>query len=184
MSEYTSNIDALAAKIQEAIDSFGFRSAAPGGSGDLGEACAKAVAEDIHSSALDGQEEPDGTQFPDNEDRYAAMKAAKYGRTGRSFGFRTGQTLSVESLMGQVEASDDELTMRYGTGRIVSQSDGGSGYVADSDRQQTDIEKMYILTNLAAKRIDVYKVGPYAEKEIKILQAQALERHIKSRTGG
>lgn len=181
--DYTSNIDGLAAKIQAAIESFGFRSHAAEG-GTVGDACAEAVAEDIASSAVDLQQTPDGHEFPDNTDAYAKFKDRKYGRSGRAYGIRTGQTFSVESLKGHVEMSDEDLKMRYGTGKPPSRAVGGSGYLSPSDQQTADVEKAYYLTNTMPKPIDFYKVGPYAEKEIKAIQAQSLQAHIKDKTGG
>lgn len=175
-----SNVNEVAKWLEDTINSFGFDSDGPGGE-TIGAACARAIAEDIQSSAVEVQAEPDGRDFPDNDDKYAAFKAQKYGRTGRAFGVRTGQLFSTESLMGSVKVSGDEMEMGYGTGKPVSTGAGGSGYVSSSDRDQTDIEKAVIITSLAKKRIDFYKLGPYAEVEVFEIVAEGLERHIKSR---
>lgn len=179
-----SNINEVAKWLDDTIDGVSFELPGSGPDPTLGHACARAVAKDIHDSAKDVQQEPDATEFPENDDRYAAYKDAKYGRTGRAFGFRTGQTFSMESLMGTISVQPNEVEMAYGTGRPVSKADGGNGYVSESDKDQTDIEKMYLLTNVAAKRIDPYKIGPYAEAEIVEILAEGLERHIKSRDQG
>lgn len=181
--EITSNIDAVAAKVQAAIESFGFNARSADGGETVGEACARAVAEDIASSAVDLQQTPKGDEFPDNDPDYAEMKERKYGRAGRSYGIRTGQTLSVESLMGQVEATDDTLTMRYGTGKPPSHAVGGSGLVTPADQKATDIEKAEWLTRSNPRTIDFYQVGPYAEKDVKEIVARSLKAHIEQKLG-
>lgn len=179
---YDSNLDAVRRAVELAVFQFDFESRAAGG-GTVGEACQRIIAEDIHESAQDVQADPMGQDFPDNDDDYAEFKERVYGRTGRSYGFRTGQTLSVESLMGELSTNGKEATMSYGTGQVVTRSDGGNGYVGDSDRDATDVEKMGYLMDSGRQAIDVYKVGPYAEARAAEAVADALSMHLKEKIG-
>lgn len=180
MSAGSSNIDSVGAWLDDVVDGFGFDAA--GAEGTFGDEAARAVADDIHTSAEDVQQEPPGKEFPDNEDKYAAAKAKKYGRTGKSFGLRTGQMLSIESLLGDVAVKHDEVVMQYGTGKPPSSSK--SGYLSDEDRSITDVEKARYMTRDGAKTIDFYQLGPYAEKAVAEIGADALERYLKGRAGG
>lgn len=178
MSAGDSNIDEVGRWLDETIAEFGFETET--GSGPLGLVAARLIAEDIASSAVDVQAEADGTEFPDNEDRYARFKAEKYGRTGKSYGLRTGQMLSVESLMGEVVVSTETVVMNYGTGKPPTTSK--TGYLTAADTSITDVEKAFYIRR-SGKPIDFYQVGPFADEAVKEATADALERHLRRRAG-
>lgn len=173
----SSNIDGLMASIRRKIDAFGFESRGRNG-GTIGDEIATAVAEDIASSAEEVQANPTGGEFPENEEDYAKWKAERYGVGSRAFGLRTGQTFSVESLRGEVEVDGEAMSMTYGTGRPPDGS-SKSGYIADSDRETTDVEKMGWLISKNAGQVHPYEVGPYAAAEIKDILADGLKRHLE-----
>lgn len=174
-----SNIDDVGKWLDATIEEFGFQSET--GSGPLGRVAARLVAEDIADSAVTVNASADGTEFPDNEAKYAAYKAKRYGRTGKSYGLRTGQMLSVESLMGSVAVSTDSVKMEYGTGKPPSASK--TGYLTEADTSITDIEKAWFMTRGGGKAIDFYQLGPHAEAEIAEASADALERHLRRKAG-
>jgi hypothetical protein len=178
-----SNIEEVSGWLEGVVRSFGLNVESPDGGGSLGEAIADAIAEDIASSAIDVQADPEGEDFPDNEPKYAAYKDRVYGRSGRAYGIRTGQTFSKESLKGQVQIDEDRMTMAYGTGQPPSRGVGGAGVVLPSDEQVTDVEKAYYLGSAARQPIDFYKIGPYAEREIEDLAERALAKHIEGMGG-
>ncbi|WP_165251178.1 hypothetical protein [Paludisphaera soli] len=174
-----SNVDSLAARIKALIDSFDFTR--PGIEQSMGEDAAHAVAEDIASSAAELQEEPTGGGFPSNEPGYARRKAEKYGVGDPAYGFRTGQTFSLESLLGDVRVGSDEVEMQYGTGRPPERS-GASGYISEADKAVTDREKMGFLT-AGANPIHPYEIGPYAREAVREIMAEGLRKHLESEGG-
>lgn len=177
MDPSSSNIDGLMASIRRKIEAFGFEVSGESG-GTLADSIATVIAEDIASSAAEIQANPTGGEFPENEDDYAAWKAEKYGVGGRAFGIRTGQSFSVESLRGEIEASRDDMSMTYGTGRPPDSS-ANSGYIADSDREVTDVEKMGWMIEKNPGEVHPYEIGPYAAAEIRDVLADGLKRHLE-----
>lgn len=170
-----SNVDAVAKHVEDLIATFDFTR--PGIEESMGKDALHAIAEDIASSAAALQANPTGDPFPDNEPEYAEYKARKYGMHPPAYGFRTGQTFSLESLLGEQSIGPDSAEMRYGTGQPPSRS-SASGYISEADQEITDIEKMYFLTN-GADPIHPYEIGPYAEEAIRDVMEEGLRKHLE-----
>lgn len=101
---YTSNLDDLEQWENGAIGGWDF--------GTIADDIASEVAAGIRERAFERGLDVDGQPLKDNEPRYAAAKARKFGSTQPLV--RTGQLLSIESLKGEIEAGADSITMTYG----------------------------------------------------------------------
>jgi hypothetical protein len=112
----------------------------PGKEGSLGQDLAALAAENIQLRGADGKG-PGGEAWPENEKRYRARKKAHYGVDKPNI--RTGQMLSRESLLGDVEVSPELVRLKYGTGQPPSRTATGAP-LQDADREITDIEKAFL----------------------------------------
>jgi hypothetical protein len=135
MADITSNIDEIDDYLRSILDQVDFTR--PGKDQSLGRDIAGIVAEEINVRTAGNAQDIDGSPLKENEPRYAARKLAKYG-TDQPL-IRTGQMLSMESLLGETTISKREIEMRYGTGQAPSS--GGTGYLSAGDRKVTDREK-------------------------------------------
>ena len=174
-----SNLDHVMGQLKQFINSFDFTR--PGIEGSMGKDAAHAVAERIAEAAAD-QKTTDGEPFPDNAPEYAAWKDEKYGVGPNAYGRRTGQMLSLESLLGEVEVSGGEVTIRYGTGQAPTRS-SASGYISESDKSTTDIEKAFFITN-QGKRLTFYKAGAAGREAVVEVLKEAVARAIQEENGG
>ena len=148
----------------------------------MGKDAAKAVAERIAEAAAD-QKTTDDEPFPNNAPEYAAWKDKKYGVGPDAYGRRTGQMLSLESLLGEVDVSGDEVTIRYGTGQAPERS-SASSYISESDKSITDIEKAFFITNSGGKRVTFYKAGAAGREAVAEVLREAVSRAIQEENGG
>ena len=123
-------IDAICNKVEALVESFGFESGGIAGK-SLGEDAVHAVAESISEDCRDGKA-PDGSGWAKNAEEYAKQKARKFGV--HDPGYRTGETLSIKALVGEVEITNDRVTMTHGTGAV--DEDGASD--RDKGRWLTD----------------------------------------------
>lgn len=129
---YESNVDDVHRSVMEAITGFNFHK------GGSGWHMVEAVADGIQERSADRQMAAVQVWYA-NEPIYRAWKQRKYGTDKTNY--RTGQMLSRESLLGVVVIDTNTIEIRYGTGRPPAYSE--NGYMEDSDRQTTDIEKAY-----------------------------------------
>lgn len=171
-----SNIDDILKQAMEFIDSFNFER--PGVEGSLGKDCAHAVAERIADLAATEQRTSDNEDFPDNEPRYADWKNRKYNTSKPAFGIRTGQMLSIQSLLGDVEVEPGRVTMSYGTGQAPDRS-GASDYISESDKRTTDREK----AGYISKRVEFYKAGSEGRAAVVEVVKEALDKAIREENG-
>lgn len=148
----------------------------------MGRDAAKAVAERIAEAAAD-QKTTDDEPFPNNAPEYAAWKDKKYGVGPDAYGRRTGQMLSLESLLGEVDVTRDEVTISYGTGQAPERS-SASGYINESDKSITDIEKAFFVTNQGGKRLKFYKAGAAGREAVVEVIKEAIGRAIQEENGG
>lgn len=79
----------------------------------LGVEAAHKVGQGIIDRTIHNQTDANGNAFPVNSPKYDAMKIAKYS-TDR-IGVRTGQMLTLISVLGKIELEPFLVTMRYGT---------------------------------------------------------------------
>jgi len=148
----------------------------------MGKDCAHAIGEAIAEAAAD-QKQTDGVPFPKNDKDYAEMKARKYGFAPPAFGFRTGQMLSIESLLGEIEIDADRVVVRYGTGRAPERS-SASGYISEADKRTTDREKADLMHHKARKRAQFFQIGVAGRAAVLEVVKDALTRHLTAAMGG
>lgn len=113
----------------------------------MGKDAAGIVAEGILDRSAADQAGPDGI-FPANDPKYTARKVAKYGVD--LIGFRTGQMISLPSLLGHVVVTPDTVLIQYGTGLAPTES-MSSDYISMSDQSVTDKEKADYFTALKGR---------------------------------
>lgn len=141
MDASDSNIDQVEKWIDEFLVSVAFDR--PGAEQSLGRDLAGTVAQGIADAGLDRAEAPDGTAWAPNEPKYAAKKAQRYKISQHAPNYRTGQMLSIQSLLGQPLIRAEEVEMQYGTGEPPTRT--ATGVPLDpSDEMITDIEKALI----------------------------------------
>jgi hypothetical protein len=138
MPTATSNVDDVLRDLKAIALSFGFEATIEGKT--LGDDIAGITADMIAARSIDTESGADG-QWPANAPKYAEWKAAKYGVDKPNF--RTGQMLSIESLIGGTAVSTHDVQMQYGTGQPPTRSATGQGFNSATDGSVTDIEKAY-----------------------------------------
>jgi hypothetical protein len=136
MASVSSNIDEVAAALDALIDGFDFTR--PGKDQSLGRDMAGVAARGIIDRSVPGCKAPDGSDWAENEEHYADAKRAKY--DADQAGIRTGQMLSLRSVLGEVTVTRDQVVMRYGTGEAPKSAANGAE-LTDSDKARTDREK-------------------------------------------
>jgi hypothetical protein len=135
MADLESNIDDIEQWIDGIVSAVDFTR--PGKDQSLGRDLAGIVAEEIQVRTAGNSQSADGSPLKDNEPRYAAYKARKY--NVHQALVRTGQLLSLQSLIGETTITSDEVSMRYGVGEAPKS--GSTGYISDADKKVTDREK-------------------------------------------
>lgn len=134
---YKSNEDSLEADLRALIDSWDFT--APGEQQSLGRDVVGEIAAGIHDRTVAEKKDAHGEPLKPNEKRYAARKAREF----QSFQplVRSGQLLSLDSLVGRVDVTPDKITMNYGTNSAPSRVFGPSGNLRQNeptDRQKAE----------------------------------------------
>ena len=134
---YDSNVDDVFAWLTRCVD--GFSLAESGRGNSIAETIAQGI-EERSDQRQQGADEP----WPENSDNppgkgYRSRKRRKY-KTDKT-NYRTKQMLSRESLLGEVVVNKDSVTINYGTGKPPTA--GAEGYIENSDKQITDIEKAF-----------------------------------------
>lgn len=171
-----SNIDQVCTWIDDVINSIDFTR--PGEDESIGKDVAVSIAQEIADDAAE-QMEPDGTPFPANEAKYAAWKGRKYGMQEPAYGYRTGQMLSLESLIGEVDVKADEVTMTYGKDLPPTRS-SASGYISDQDKAVTDRQKMGWMKD---KGVNIYKLSDLVRQRAFELIREWFARVIREKGG-
>ena len=110
--DVTTNILEHEAEFRRLIDAFDFTS--PGKDASLGKDLAVAVANGIVERTTVDQLGSSGSPLKALSTAYKARKVKDHG-VGL-IGVRTGQMLSLESVLGDVTITADEVTLAYGTG--------------------------------------------------------------------
>lgn len=129
-------------KLEALIATFNFERQGHGES--LGKDAAGIVAEGIKDRSVADQGGPDGT-WPANDPKYTARKKKKY--NVELVGFRTGQMISMPSLLGRVDVTPHLVEINYGTGQPPAGS-MSSGYISTQDTSISDVEKAWFFTRL------------------------------------
>lgn len=143
------------------LDEFNFTRA--GHEESIGKDAAGIVAQGIIDRSVNDQGGAAGAWLPNDPD-YTAEKARKYGV--ELIGFRTGQMISLPSLLGNVDVEPDTVTIRYGTGQPPREA-MSSSYISKGDQAVTDTQKAGYFTE---------KKGPFFEWDEPI--ARAVREHM------
>jgi hypothetical protein len=133
--EITDNNDEVGAWLDELVQSYDFTR--PGEDGSLGQDLARVVAQGVIDRTVAQQQAADGSQLRENEPRYRARKKKLY--QVDQPGLRTGQMLSLTSVLGEVDVTADEVTLRYGIGEAPTSS--STGFISEADKRVTDRDK-------------------------------------------
>ena len=170
MSEVHSNIDAVSQRIASLIDSYNFTR--KGGDKSLGHDMAVAVANRIRERSVPDALSPSGDEWPANEPKYADRKRNKYDADQPNL--RTGQMLSLESLLGKVTVTPEKILMQYGTGTAPSAAGNGTT-LTTGDSSITDIEKAYF----CSKTRPFYALDEEAKKAAAEIAAETFARLLE-----
>lgn len=162
VSRYFHDLNAL-------VDTFNFTR--PGRERSLGLDAVHIVAEGIVDRSAKNQGSASGNPWPPNRADYTAAKLAKYSVS--LIGFRTGQMISIPSLLGQVDIRPREIEIRYGTGRPPTRS--MTGHIEPADMKVTDTQKAEWFTN---KKGDFYEVDEKIADKVREHFVAELERFI------
>lgn len=108
----------------------------------MGKDAAHLVAEGIIDRSAAEQRGVDGL-FPQNDAAYTDRKRAKYNVD--LIGFRTGQMISLPSLLGKLDITPDTVLIRYGTDTPPTRAMSGN-YLSASDQAVTDTQKAEYFT--------------------------------------
>lgn len=108
-----SNQDEVGAWLIAGVTDFGFNTPSAGGK-KLGDAIVDNHVAMITARSLDEQRGAEG-DWPKNHEPYATVKREEFGSL--LINVRTGEMLSSESLHGQANIDDKQVTHVYGTGR-------------------------------------------------------------------
>ena len=138
----------LAADIQHNIDDIerwltelaaGFNFTMRGEDQSLGRDLAGVVAQGIIDRTIAHQQDATGGGLKALSEAYRKRKLKEYGLD--DILFRTGQMLSLESVLGDLSLSPEEVQMTYGTGDPPARGAGPMGKISDQDKEVTDREK-------------------------------------------
>jgi hypothetical protein len=128
-------------KLEGLVKTFDFTRKGEGES--MGKDAALKVAQGIVNRSAAQQAGVDGI-FLANDPKYTADKVKRYGTD--LIGFRTGQMISLPSLLGHVDVTPNTVLMTYGTNTPPSRSISSS-YISTSDQAVTDTQKAEYFTD-------------------------------------
>jgi hypothetical protein len=128
-------IDEIANELDQIVRGIVFTM--PGRDQSLARDLCGVVAQGIIDRTVAEQRSASGAGLKRNEPQYAAWKAKKYGSYQPLI--RTGQLLSLASVLGNPAIGDGEIRMTYGLD--VAPSRSSTGYITDADRAVTDKQK-------------------------------------------
>jgi hypothetical protein len=130
------------------------------------------VAEGIVDRSAAEQRGVEGA-FPANDSEYTARKVKLYGVD--LIGFRTGQMISLPSLLGKIDVTPDSVVMTYGTDQPPTRS-MSSGYISTSDQAVTDTAKAGYFTE---KKGSFYAIDEEIADKVRTYFADQLGDFIK-----
>lgn len=136
----------------------------------LGREAAQIVAEGIVDRSV-GKQGGANSTWPANDPKYTADKVAKYGVD--KIGFRTGQMISIPSLLGHVDLQPLQVLIRYGTDKPPSL--GKTGYISEADKKVTDTQKAEFFTE---KKGEFFEADDEIANKVRDHFASALENFI------
>lgn len=140
--EITSNIDDVSAWLDAVVASVNFEM--PGVEGSLGKDLAGAVAEGIQLRTEQEKLDAEGGPLKPNEAKYAARKERDYDIAANTPAVRTGQVLSLVSLLGQTKITKEAVQMVFGTDEPPSRTRMGGWKrpkLREADQRVTDRQK-------------------------------------------
>jgi len=132
-----SNVDEVGAWLTDVVKSIDFT--IPGVDSAMGLDTAFAVAEGIYDRS-DSRQQGADARWPENSEPYKSDKLSKYGTDKTNF--RTGQMISLASMLANVTIEPRLITMLYGTGLPPTSS--VNGYIEEEDKLISDREKAAI----------------------------------------
>jgi hypothetical protein len=146
-------IDEYFRKLTALIATFNFTR--QGHQESMGKDAAGIVAQGIIDRSVNDQGGPTGIWLANDPD-YTVDKVAKYNVS--LIGFRTGQMISLPSLLGKLDITPDEVLIHYGTSKAPTSS-MASNYLSKGDQDVTDNQKAQYFTE---------KKGPFFALDDKI----------------
>jgi len=147
MPTFTSDQEKVLVDLKALSLSFGFHATIEGKS--LGRDIAGLTADMIAARSIDRQAGASGA-WPPNSDEppgkgYRSWKQKKYNVDLANV--RTGQMLSIESLLGTTIVDTNRVQMLYGTAQPPSRSSASSYFDPKTDGAITDIEKAFFCSD-------------------------------------
>lgn len=170
MDTFDSNAEEVDAWLEQAIDSFDFTR--PGAEGSLGRDLAVAAAEGMIERGTVDHKAPDGGAWAPNEPTYAKYKSKRY--SAEQPNVRTGQMLSLQSMLGDVRVGPELVTIAYGTGQPPASSFNGAE-LTEGDKAITDVEKAYF----ASRTRRFYGLDEEINERLQGVAGEALAKAIK-----
>ncbi|WP_422932029.1 hypothetical protein [Singulisphaera sp. PoT] len=167
----SSNIDEIGQWLRDLVATVDFTM--PGQNASLGKDMADAVALGIQERSVPDAKSADGGTWAANASKYADYKRRRY-KTDQP-GLRSGQMLSLQSLLGVPQVSPDEVVMQYGIGQAPQRAATGVP-LTKSDQEITDIEKAYFFS----KDRPFYELDEDIADECVKLAGEALDEHLKN----
>lgn len=164
-----SNFLEFEAAFRELMDGFSFQ--IPGKDQSLGRDLAGIAAQGIVDRSVTEQAGPNFQGWRANDPKYTARKQKEFGVD--LIGVRTGQMLSLESVMGQTTVGDDEVEMKYGTNTPASRSSTGMGKLKADE--PTDTQKAGWFTDGGR---EFYELGDVDAEAIYDAATKALEDYL------
>lgn len=161
-------INAYFTELRNLLEEFNFTR--PGKDHVLGKDIAHVVANGIFDRTISKQAGPAGT-FPPNDAGYTARKLAQY--KVELIGVRTGQMVSIPSLLGKVQIEPLRVTIAYGTDMPPTR--GMTGYISEQDKKVTDTQKAEWFT---AKKGDFYELDDQIAEKVCDKFAERLDEYI------
>lgn len=166
--DVSSNILEWSAEFRELME--GFDLTIPGKDQSLGRDLAGLAAQGIIDRSINEQTDANFQSWRQLERTYKARKLKKFGVD--LIGVRSGQMLSLESVMGDTEVSANDVTMRYGTGTAPTSSSSGGEL---DDDEPTDTQKAEWFTEGGR---EFYEIDSVDAEAIYDEVAKALEDYL------
>lgn len=166
------NSDDVGAWLDGTVGSFNFERT--GEDQSLGRDLAGVVAQGMIDRTAKDQKTVDGEELRPNEEKYRKRKRRLY-EVDQPL-WRTGQMLSLPSMIGKVTVSADQIEMRYGIGEAPTRSMTGD-YISKEDKEITDVEK----AGYVSEARPFYGLDDQIIDEVKKAAGEALGAHLKEK---
>ena len=170
MSSLESNRETVIHGVAGLVEGWNFTVA--GEEKSLGQDLIATTAQAIQERSVPDATDPDGGTWAANEPRYARYKQRKY--DAHQPNIRTGQMLSLKSLIGESTVTADEVLMRYGTGQSPDSAFNGTE-LTRSDREITDIEKAWF----ASRNRPFYAIDDEIIDLIGTIAGESLDQYME-----